>query len=59
MTRMSKQGERRHTSPRKHKRVAPAAKTGARQDKLEKGFKEHENAVAEKQAPTMFVPKVR
>jgi hypothetical protein len=56
MTRMSKQGERRNTSPRKHRKASP--KTGPRKDNLPKGFKEHANAVDEKVAGTIFVPKV-
>lgn len=43
MTRMSKQGERRARSPRKHRN--PATKTGPRKDALPKGYREHPNAI--------------
>ena len=43
MTRMSKQGERRAISPRKHRRKG--VKTGSLKDALPKGFKEHINAL--------------
>ena len=54
MTRMSKQGERRATSPRK--RHYPKPKTGAKKDNLTSGYKPHENAAS---TNTMFVPKIK
>lgn len=56
MTRMSKQGERRSVSFRKNKK--PSVKTGPLKDNLPKGFKVHENAVAEHNN-LMFIPKIR
>ena len=44
MVRISKQQERRNTSPRKRK--APSAKTGALKDNLPEGFKPHQNALS-------------
>lgn len=55
MTRMSKQGERRNRSPRKHKK--PSAKTGPLKDNLPKGFKEHDNAAVAGQ--NVYIGKVR
>ena len=54
MTRMSKQGERRNKSPRKHKK--PSVKTGPLKDNLPKGFKEHSNASV---GENVFIGKVR
>ena len=59
MTRLSKQGERRQRSPRKHQKIAPSQKTGPVKDHLEKGFKEHDNAIADSHAAMMFFPKFR
>jgi hypothetical protein len=43
MTRMSKQGQRRAVSPRKHKK--PSVKSGPQKDHLTLGYKPHENAL--------------
>ena len=55
MTRIGKQEERRHRSPKKCK--APAEKSGSKKDNLPKGFKEHANALSEKEYA--FVPKIK
>ncbi len=55
MTRMSKQGERRAKSPRKHKK--PSVKTGPLKDKLPEGYKPHANAL--EAVENVFVGKVR
>jgi hypothetical protein len=55
MTRMSKKGERRHRSPRKHK--APSVKTGPKKDALPLGYKEHANALSNQS--TVFIAKVK
>lgn len=55
MTRQSKQGERRARSHRK-RHVSMAAKTGAKKDNLEKGYKEHVNALT---SNNVFIPKVK
>jgi hypothetical protein len=57
MTRMSKQGERRNTSPRKHRN--PSKKTGPLADNLPGGFKTHENSLDGELAKIAFVPKIR
>ncbi len=58
MTRMSKQGERRAVSPRKHKK--PSVKTGSLKDNLPKGYKIHENALNEDNHQSLiFIPKTR
>ena len=57
MTRMSKKGERRAVSPRKHK--APQPKTGPKKDNLPMGFKEHANALEGDLAKTFFIPKIQ
>lgn len=57
MVRMSKQGERRNTSPRRPK--PPAQKTGSVSDKLSKGFKEHANALEGDSAAMGFIPKIK
>lgn len=57
MVRISKQSEKRNRFPRKHK--APQGKTGSLQDKLPKGFKEHENAISGDLAGKAFIPKVK
>ncbi len=54
MTRMSKQGERRQQSPRKHR--PPSVKTGPKKDALPQGYKVHANAVADQ---GVFIGKVR
>ncbi len=55
MTRMSKQGERRNQSPRKHKK--PSVKTGSLKDNLPMGYKPHDNA--HEAGCNVFIPKVR
>jgi hypothetical protein len=57
MVRISKQAERRSQSRRRTK--APSAKTGARQDNLPQGYKEHQNALPGDTAATAFIPKIR
>jgi hypothetical protein len=57
MVRISKQGKRRNTSPRKSRKPSP--KTGALQDNLKLGFKEHANAVEGEQSSLTFIPKIR
>lgn len=54
MTRMSKQGERRARSPRKHK--APSPKSGPKKDALPLGYKSHDNTLSE---GGRFIPKIR
>ncbi len=56
MVRISKQNQRRATSPRKPK--IGAKKTGAKKDNLPKGYREHENAVQSKHSETIFIGKV-
>jgi len=54
MTRISKQQERRHQSPRKaQKRIIE--KTGPKKDNLTKGYKEHINAISDL---NIFIPKI-
>jgi hypothetical protein len=50
---MSKQGKRRHLSPKAPKIGGP--KTGPKKDQLTFGFKPHENAA---EAMDRFIPKV-
>ncbi len=57
MVRISKQGKRRNTSPRKTRK--PSEKTGAQKDNLPKGFKEHSNAVEGDLSGAIFIPKIR
>lgn len=57
MTRISKQGERRHQSPRRPR--VPGIKTGPKKDNLEKGYKEHANALSADAAANAFIPKIR
>jgi hypothetical protein len=56
MTRMSKQGSKRHKSPRKPR--PPSQKTGPKKDNLEQGFKLHENAAPASLVSGRFVPKI-
>jgi hypothetical protein len=56
MTRISKQGRKRSISPRRPK--APSKKTGPLKDKLELGYRPHENAVVAASTPTRFIPKI-
>ncbi len=57
MVRISKQSERRGTSPRKHRK--PSDKTGPVKDKLEHGFKEHTNALDGEMSAKAFIPKIK
>lgn len=57
MVRISKQSEKRHQSPRKHRKPSP--KTGPRQDKLENGYKVQENSLEGDFAAVAFIPKIR
>lgn len=56
MTRMSKQGKKRHVSPRKPKLGGP--KTGPKRDQLEYGYKMHPNALEGEVAANRFIPKI-
>ncbi len=56
MTRMSKQGKKRHTSPRKPRLAGP--KTGPKKDNLECGHKVHENALKAESILNRFIPKI-
>ncbi len=56
MTRLSKQERRRKQSPRKHK--TPSAKTGSKKDNLPQGYKEHFNALGEKQEK-IYISRIR
>jgi hypothetical protein len=55
MTRISKQEERRSQTPRKRKHLL-SKKTGMKKDNLEKGYKEHANALSDQYA---FIPKIK
>jgi len=55
MTRISKQGRRRNVSPRRPR--VPGKKTGPKKDRLEFGFKPHENVVADSTL-NRFIPKI-
>lgn len=57
MTRISKQEERRHRSPRKSKVLGK--KTGSRQDHLPAGYKLHENALVDANGTYAFIPKIK
>jgi len=57
MTRLSKKGERRAISHRKHK--APQPKTGPLKDNLPKGYKPHPNALEGDLAKVFFIPKIK
>ncbi len=57
MVRLSKKSRDRSVSPRRTK--APMPKTGPKKDALNKGFKEHANALTGTQAATSaFIPKL-
>jgi hypothetical protein len=56
MTRISKQGRKRHLSPRRPR--LPSTKTGPKKDALEGGYKMHENAISGESTPTRFIPKI-
>jgi len=55
MTRMSKQGERRALNPKKRS-YKIFKKSGSKKDNLNKGFKEHVNALESKE---IFIGKVK
>ena len=55
MTRISKQQERRHKSPKKVIKTV-FEKTGSKKDALKKGFKEHENSINGEYA---FIAKIK
>ncbi len=55
MTRLGKQEERRHQNPKKRK-PPTYSKTGPKKDNLEKGYKEHANALTDTLA---FIPKIK
>jgi hypothetical protein len=57
MVRISKQAEKRHRFPRKHR--APSVKTGALKDNLPNGYKAHSNAVEGDLATLVFIPKIK
>jgi len=57
MTRMSKQGERRHVS--KKRPSLPAKQTGPIKDNLAKGYKMHLNSVEGDLAQKCFIPKIK
>jgi hypothetical protein len=57
MVRISKQAEKRSRFPRKHRK--PSVKTGSQKDQLEKGFKEHANALQGDIAKMAFIPKIK
>lgn len=57
MVRISKQQERRSTSPRRP--PAPSKKTGPKKDLLKLGYKQHSNAVDGPAAQSVFIPKIR
>ena len=54
---MSKQGEKRAVSFRRRRPIAQ--KTGPKRDRLEFGFRVHENALAGSSITDRFIPKVR
>lgn len=57
MVRISKQSEKRHRFPRKHR--APSAKTGSLKDNIPNGYKAHGNAVEGDLATLVFIPKIK
>lgn len=57
MVRISKQTERRHRSPRKHRN--PSVKTGSLKDSLPNGYKEHPNALEGDLGKLAYIPKIR
>lgn len=57
MVRVSKQQERRMTSPRRPS--LKKTKTGPKVDLLEKGFKQHSNAIKGAESQLVFIPKIR
>lgn len=57
MVRISKQEERRHRFPRKHRKPSP--KTGPKVDNLASGYKAHANAIEGDLAHSIFIPKIK
>lgn len=57
MVRISKQAEKRGRFPRKHRKSVE--KTGPLKDNLDKGYKEHANAVEGEGAAQFFIPKIK
>lgn len=57
MTRMSKQGERRHQSPKRP--APPSPKTGPLKDNLPSGYKDQINAVGADEKKSAFIPKIK
>jgi hypothetical protein len=57
MVRISKQSERRMSSPRKVR--PPSVRTGPKKDKLPGGFKPHVNALEGEAAKAGFIPKIQ
>jgi hypothetical protein len=57
MVRISKQEERRSTSPRRP--TLAGKKSGPKKDALKNGYKEHPNAVEGAAAKSVFIPKIR
>ncbi len=57
MVRISKQAEKRHRYPRKHRH--PAEKTGSLKDNLPNGFKDHANALEGDLSKMAFIPKIK
>ncbi|MBI5346145.1 MAG: hypothetical protein HZB76_03275 [Chlamydiae bacterium] len=55
MTRISKQEERRHKCPKKHK-TPLFKKTGPQKDKLALGYKNKDNAI---EMLSAFIPKIK
>lgn len=56
MTRMSKQGRKRHISPRRPR--SPSSKTGPKKDNLDSGYKVHANAIVAESTINRFIPKI-
>lgn len=57
MVRLSRQTKQRHVSNRRPKK--PQAKTGPKKDTLQKGYKEHENALSSRIEVQAFIPQIR
>lgn len=57
MTRIAKQAERRHKSPRK--RHYPSPKTGSLKDNLPLGYKEKINCISGAKQALTFIPKIK
>ncbi len=56
MTRISKQAQRRHVSPRRCRRTPPV-KTGPKKDALSLGYRSWENALPVESIQNRFFPK--